>query len=139
MEKPEVKSYVETHLTAYAKEFGIDHWVIKVKFGLCENVSSAGECRADGLYEDAMITINPDEIETLEELDHVLRHELLHVVQYPFNEFWRNVHDAIDGDQRLVDVLRGCQAQYQERLVKRLENLVECVIEAHSTPKESCT
>lgn len=66
---------VDDLLARMREPLGLDRWTIKVEFGPGENTAA---CSAMPEYETALISVDPDRLQTGDELDEILAHELAH-------------------------------------------------------------
>jgi len=90
VDKSEVKKWVDKNIVHYRRLFGIPHWRISVIYDRLEG-RCAAECHKDVEYEQASITIDCDNIEDVEMLERIFKHELCHIVHSPFDLFYCSV------------------------------------------------
>jgi hypothetical protein len=71
---------VDDLLGKMLEPLGLDRWTIKKEFGPGENTAA---CSAMPEYEVALIAVDPDKLDTGDELDEILAHELAHCHTWP--------------------------------------------------------
>ena len=127
MDESKVKEWVEANIKPLCEEFGIPHWGVKVHF-VSMGDEFCGDCSAYPLYERATIRLDPAGMDDEAYLKKVFEHELLHIVNAPWDGFWDLVTKAIpEGSVDLVDTLREAHHQAKEISNIGLERLVRGV------------
>lgn len=128
MDESKVREIVEANIDAYLRAFGIPHWRITVEYwpageGVGSFVSPAAYEMATE-YERAAITLDPHQLRDEEQVLECLRHELFHILAWPFCLYRRTawvpqIADGSDDDRRedkLFDI--AC-----EQFVRNMERL----------------
>src|SRR5690242_9580503 len=64
---------------------GLDRWQIKIVVGPTGEDEEMAACAAQPEYRQAIITLDPDKLETGDELDETLSHELTHALIWPLS------------------------------------------------------
>ena len=119
MDKSEVKNWVDENIHEYKRMFGITHWHLKVYYEVMED--QLGNCEFHPQYEEAVIKLNHEAIEDIEELEKLFVHELGHIVHPPFRFYVDVVNQLLTDEQyKAMDRLYD---HVQELVVKNIERM----------------
>lgn len=125
----ECKTWVDENILRLMEELGLKTWKIVVGYERLE-----GEAAADVLpysdYERAYVRLDAEKI-SLDDIERVIVHELLHFVCAPTRHFFSVAIEACKSTVE-VDMLRELFRQTDERIVRALEKMRNGVIRAHS-------
>jgi hypothetical protein len=103
MDRSEVKRIIEANLEPLMEAFGVPHWTIKVDLDI--EGDARGRCTRKLDYNQAYIEIDFDRCEDADDLLHVLRHELCHVVVSPFDLYMEAAREALRDDPSALNIL----------------------------------
>jgi hypothetical protein len=128
MDRSAVKAIVEAHIDEYKEILGIAHWHITVGFDLRDPHAKAtvsGECTWYIDYERAAIRLDPDALDSEEEVLEVLRHELMHIVIAPISVFWNMVKPLLKDDPTRMEMANSVHTHSIERCIINLERMYQ--------------
>lgn len=137
MTSEQVRSWFKKNLDRKMREFGVPHWRISVSYMRHESKDDGFHpfmvCQKRFEYEKAVLEIDADicarELDSADELEKMVEHELLHVVSSPFDLYMTMTWEMVT-DEHLRGVLNESWRQAQELSVRNMERLV------HSLRKE---
>ena len=95
MEKKECQEWVEANIEDLMENLGLQHWGMRVIYDRIEGDCTA-KCSTDFKYEHACITVDYEEVENVDKLQKLFRHELLHIIHSPFSCIYSAVERAKD-------------------------------------------
>jgi hypothetical protein len=126
LDRSAVKAIVEAHIDEYKEILGIAHWHVTVGLDLRDSDAKAtvsGECTWYIDYERAAIRLDPDALDSEEEVLEVLRHELFHILLAPFSIFWGAVEPLFKGNATTRATLHSVRIHAVERCLINIERL----------------
>lgn len=111
------------------RELAIKEWKLQVNQNSIDEETPA-RCWLEPYYNKATIEIDPNAHETIGELVENYRHELIHVVLAPLDEFRRLASCGLR--QEVEEVFNELYTQCVERIVVRIENMLDLGLELPS-------
>lgn len=122
MDRAEAKAHVEKYIKDYKRAYGVQHWDIDIVWGYKNG--APGEILVKHEYERAVLYLDTDEIDDIPKLDRILRHELSHILESPFQLFYDAVIEFVPGDE-MKNALASIWFKAKELTVKNIERMHE--------------
>ena len=127
MDRSAVKAIVDREIESLMKRLGIQHWTVAVRYEpeaeRPDGQIRRGFCSPNLDYNTAAIQFNPEAFDTEEEVLHVLRHELLHVVLSPYDLYKNALAPVLDTDPAKVEVFAVLWTHVIEKAVINLNRM----------------
>lgn len=130
MDESRARKVVNESIEPMRRAMGLEYWKLFIHYGampLPDRPASAvfGATDIDPDYHEASITIDPachpNDAAVLE----TLRHELLHVMHSEFQLVWKIVREHLGEESKEFAAYKAVHKHAQERLVERLERLLD--------------
>jgi len=94
-----VREYAKNFIWFIAEKFGVER-EFDIDFRIGINTEGCEECSAILEYAEThrkfTIAVDLNDIESISDLQYDLLHEMVHVLQYEFMDFYRKVHHGLD-------------------------------------------
>ena len=120
MDKSEVQDIVSGAIEKMKDLLYLNDWQINIYYGhLGDNMN--GKCERDISYRIADITLDPEELDSKEEVLDVLRHELLHLVIADFDLYKAAIHHNFDDNHTFA----GLYFHAAERVIGNIERMMD--------------
>lgn len=123
MDASKIKEFTDEHLETLAEMFGIAHWEIHIHIKQCPTDGCSGEIEVNPDYEWVNIWLDPNNIEDSSQLEEVLIHELLHIMDTPFRIFYRSVMEHLPENSNEEKAMKALFHYCMENHVKYLERM----------------
>lgn len=123
LKEQECKEWIDHNIEPLMRSLGIPHWQVDVEYGV--NPDRHGDCDTLPDYERALMTLYPASIESIEQLEKTVIHELCHILHSPFARFEKALDGVFEGsDQKITTLFSNIYVTACERTVKNLERLL---------------
>lgn len=123
MDKSVVKAWLDEHARKIIDLFGLRHWHVNIEIGRCPSPGAGGECRAKMEYERATIWIDHEEIDDVEELERVFKHEVAHILHSPMTMLWAAMAEFVPTDSNEERSMKAIWSFAIELTVKNIERM----------------
>jgi hypothetical protein len=124
------RSTVEKYTPEYVKNLkvvlGLGHWTICLNYGSLPEDKSAISL-PDPLYRSTAILIDPEKVEDLEELQDVVRHELLHAFSAEIVTYRKMMMPFLSDEE--LDSTDEAYRSVVENTVRRIEHMLDAGLE----------
>jgi hypothetical protein len=128
MDKSQAEKLVDEHILPLIEAMGLKDW--KIRVDQCPTAPSAGDssgtagaCSTNVDYKFATIAINPELMETSQDLVETLVHELIHIVLSPFTVAWNALEPVLDQHPDAKAVVTPVWTHAEERAVANVIRL----------------
>jgi hypothetical protein len=130
LDRSEVKRIVESNIVDMKYRLGLGQWDVRVEFDLRETPPGEAACfvtRGQNTwhidYETALIKLDPDQLETEEDVLDVLRHELFHLLAAPLSIARNALKPLLEADPVRRDMVDSVWTHAVERVIKNIERM----------------
>lgn len=124
MDKSQVEKIINENIQVMASQLGLANWKITFYYRALDDAKMKIRLHEILSYKRAVITVDSECVETMEDVLNSLRHELLHIVAAPFTQAMYTVGKAIK-DEFLTDVLNEVYRHHEEELIRNFEQVID--------------
>lgn len=122
MDRSKVREIVKHRIRDLRDAVGLSGWGIDVVYESDGAEPACGKCVAQPEYRHATITLYPDRLDSVQEVEDVLFHELLHILHSDLASLTNPIWKVLDKNGR--DILDELRRDFQERVVSRIEGML---------------
>jgi hypothetical protein len=125
MKYEEIKEWLDANFQPLLKSLGLSWWRVETELRSLDNASA--ECTTFDEYERSVISIDPALCADMDEaaFADLIRHEVLHITQAPYNSAHEIAASMLNSEQNAV--LGEAFRQAKERNIRHLERLVSAI------------
>lgn len=121
MRKSEASRLASKEIARLQKEMALDRWEVDLTVGRCSVEGAVGESTVLGEYERVNITVDHLKCDGADELLEVVRHEMIHALLHPFNDFFDQIHPYFDDEKATQKIVERLFDKAIERAVLAVE------------------
>ncbi len=138
MDQPECKTIVDNEAERLALRLGIPHWDLLIE---CvplpddeQGWTRRGNVEIKPEYNKAHIRLNPEAFSIPPDVLKTLRHEMLHVVLSPFDQFLAIIRPVLERNKTVEKMALAAWTQSAEKAVINLERMYRGLVNEDPEP-----